>query len=168
VPASYDESTSGAQAPIDDIREITDVVQKLIDMMGEGNIRAMDLSFGALRLSLEANGTGSAASTVVPQHHSQQVQQNVPAVESPDAPSGHVITAPMIGTFYVAPAPNEPPFVQPGDQIAEGQTIGIIEAMKIMNEIAADRAGTIVGIIASDGETVEYGSPLIIVEPAVE
>ena len=78
----------------------------------------------------------------------------------------HVIRAPMIGTFYTAPAPNEPPFVQPGDVVEEGQTIGIIEAMKIMNEIAADRAGTVVELLAQNAQTVEYGSPLIRLAPS--
>jgi acetyl-CoA carboxylase biotin carboxyl carrier protein len=83
-----------------------------------------------------------------------------PARES-DAAGDHVVRAPMIGTFYVASAPNEPPFVQVGDVVEEGQTIGIIEAMKIMNEIAADRAGTVVEILAQNAQTVEYGSPLV-------
>lgn len=168
MPASHEAKSGTAQQAIDEIKEVTDVVQKLIDMMGEGNIRSMDLSFGALRLSLEANGTGHSVQAVPVQQHSQGMLQEAPAQSVPSQPSGHVISAPMIGTFYVAPAPNEPAFVMPGDQITEGQTIGIIEAMKIMNEIAADRAGTVLEVVAADGETVEYGSPLIVIEPAVE
>jgi acetyl-CoA carboxylase biotin carboxyl carrier protein len=83
----------------------------------------------------------------------------------PDDNRHHTITAPMIGTYYDTPAPGEPPFVSVGEHVDEGQTIGIIEAMKIMNEIAADRAGTVVALLATSGVTVEYGSPLVQLEP---
>ena len=165
MPAPHGPNSAGSQQAIDDIREITDVVQKLIGMMDEGNIHSMDLSFGALQLSLKANGTGEATPLAMAHQPANTTQHVMPAPAPPQATSGHVVSAPMIGTFYVAPAPNEPAFVQPGDQITEGQTIGIIEAMKIMNEIAADRAGIVVEIVAADGETVEYGSPLVIIEP---
>jgi acetyl-CoA carboxylase biotin carboxyl carrier protein len=84
------------------------------------------------------------------------------APEAPaEAESGHLISAPMIGTFYASPSPGAPPFVQRGDQVFAGQTIGIIEAMKIMNEISADRAGMVLDVLVENGEPVEYGSPLI-------
>ena len=72
-----------------------------------------------------------------------------------------MITAPMIGTFYSAPAPGDSPFVQVGDEIEVGQVIGIIEAMKIMNEIIADRSGIVVEVLAESAQAVEYGSPLV-------
>src|SRR3954470_12186184 len=72
-----------------------------------------------------------------------------------------LITAPMIGTFYAAATPGAPPFVTEGDEVYVGQTIGIIEAMKIMNEIAADRAGVVEAILVGNGQPVEYGSPLM-------
>ena len=72
-----------------------------------------------------------------------------------------LITAPMIGTFYAAATPGAQPFVVEGDEVYIGQTIGIIEAMKIMNEIAADRAGTVEAILVGNGQPVEYGSPLM-------
>ena len=75
--------------------------------------------------------------------------------------TGHVVTAPMIGTFYASPSPGEAPFVSVGDSVETGQVIGIIEAMKIMNEIAADRSGTISEVFAANAQPVEYGSPLI-------
>ncbi|MGH2615862.1 MAG: acetyl-CoA carboxylase biotin carboxyl carrier protein, partial [Thermomicrobiales bacterium] len=75
--------------------------------------------------------------------------------------AGHVITAPMIGTFYTAPTPGALPFVREGDEVVVGQTIGIIEAMKIMNEITADRTGTVAGLLVGNGQPVEYGSPLM-------
>ena len=79
--------------------------------------------------------------------------------------TGSVITAPMVGTFYHSTSPSEPPLIQVGDRIEAGQVIGIIEAMKIMNEIASDRNGLVVEIIAPSGTAVEYGSPLVRVAP---
>ncbi len=71
------------------------------------------------------------------------------------------ITAPMIGTFYSSPSPGEPPFVRLGDRIEAGQVVGIIEAMKIMNEIVADRPGIVADIMVENAQAVEYGSPLL-------
>jgi acetyl-CoA carboxylase biotin carboxyl carrier protein len=79
---------------------------------------------------------------------------------------GHLVTAPMVGTFYTSPMPNAAPFVTVGDDVVAGQTIGIIEAMKIMNEIAADRSGIIQEILIGNGQPVEYGSPLLRLGPA--
>ncbi|MBA3450795.1 MAG: acetyl-CoA carboxylase biotin carboxyl carrier protein [Chloroflexia bacterium] len=75
--------------------------------------------------------------------------------------SDNVITAPMIGTFYSAAAPGILPFVTEGDEVLVGQTIGIIEAMKIMNEITADKSGVVESILVGNGQPVEYGSPLL-------
>jgi acetyl-CoA carboxylase biotin carboxyl carrier protein len=77
------------------------------------------------------------------------------------AEADHLITAPMLGTFYSAPTPGADPFVAEGDLVQVGQTIGIIEAMKIMNEITADRAGLVETLLVGNGQAVEYGSPLL-------
>lgn len=152
---------------IQDIREITSIVDGLISMMSAGNIGSLKLEFGSLRLSLRSkDDTPSSAAPQPVRAETPSVRDTPPEQTQPDQ-SEHIVSAPMIGTFYAAPAPNEPPYVLPGDEVEEGQTIGIIEAMKIMNEIAADRAGTIVEILATDGQTVEYGSPLLRIEPAV-
>ena len=87
--------------------------------------------------------------------------ETVLSVAPLDEPVGHTVTAPMIGTFYSAPAPGEAPFVQIGDEVEVGQAIGIIEAMKIMNEIISDRAGVVSEILVDNAQSVEYGSPLI-------
>lgn len=149
---------------LDQIRDLTGVVEKLVSVMTAGNIGALKLEYGSLRLSLQAKDRVAKSS---PSTGDGAVSQSVaPFVEMAEPPStSHVVAAPMIGTFYVAPAPNEAPFVTPGDTIVEGQTIGIIEAMKIMNEIASDREGIVVEVIAGDGQTVEYGSPLVRIEP---
>ena len=82
-------------------------------------------------------------------------------IDEPVEMDGHVVTSPMIGTFYSASAPGEPAYVQVGDEVETGQVVGIIEAMKIMNEITADQSGVVVEILANNAEAVEYGSPLI-------
>jgi acetyl-CoA carboxylase biotin carboxyl carrier protein len=81
-----------------------------------------------------------------------------------ESAEGHVITAPMIGTFYASSSPGAAPFVREGDAVEVGQTIGIIEAMKIMNEIEAEVAGRVKRILARDGQGVEYGQPLLVIE----
>jgi acetyl-CoA carboxylase biotin carboxyl carrier protein len=78
--------------------------------------------------------------------------------------SEHVITAPMVGTFYASPSPGAKPFVEIGDEITVGQVLCIIEAMKMMNQIEADRAGRIASVMARNGDPVEFGQPLFVVE----
>ncbi|MCS6882287.1 MAG: acetyl-CoA carboxylase biotin carboxyl carrier protein [Oscillochloridaceae bacterium] len=97
----------------------------------------------------------------------QPVFQSAPAPEGPpvETPAGHTVLAPMVGTFYAAPSPKDAPFVQEGDEVRIGDTIGIIEAMKMMNEIEADAAGRIARILVKNGQPVEYGQPLMVIEP---
>jgi acetyl-CoA carboxylase biotin carboxyl carrier protein len=86
--------------------------------------------------------------------------------ESAEAlPTGEAITAPMVGTFYGAPSPKDPPYVQEGDTIQPGDRVGIVEAMKMMNEIESEVGGRIAKILVKNGQPVEYGQPLMIVEP---
>jgi acetyl-CoA carboxylase biotin carboxyl carrier protein len=85
-----------------------------------------------------------------------------PAAEA--APAGHTVKSPMVGTFYRASSPGAKAFAEVGQQVKEGDTICIIEAMKILNEIEADKAGTITKILAENGQAVEYGAPLFIIE----
>ena len=151
-------------AAASDFGQLAALVHAFIGMMHAGGIARMDVEHGGLRLSLRAHdASGGATGPVqVVTRPDGGVQVSVDGAGSqPEGPDQHVIRAPMIGTFYVASAPNDPPFVQPGDVVEEGQTIGIIEAMKIMNEIAADRSGTVVEVLAQNAQTVEYGSPLI-------
>jgi acetyl-CoA carboxylase biotin carboxyl carrier protein len=81
---------------------------------------------------------------------------------------GHRECAPLVGTFYAAPAPGAPPFVQPGDRVEKGQQLGIIEAMKLMNPLEATRRGRVVEVLVGDGEPVEYGEPLVLIDPDPE
>ena len=83
---------------------------------------------------------------------------------APAADTGKSIKSPIVGTFYSAPSPTKPPFVKVGDKVSEGDTVCIVESMKVMNEIQADISGTVKSIAVKDGEAVEFGQPLIIIE----
>src|SRR5690606_37384271 len=85
------------------------------------------------------------------------------APAEPAAPVGHVVKSPMVGTFYRAPNPSSPPFVEVGAKVAEGDALCIIEAMKLLNEIEADKAGVIKEILVENGEPVEFGQPLFVI-----
>ena len=88
----------------------------------------------------------------------------VPPTGPAEHPGRRVVRAPLVGTFYRAPQPGAPPFVTPGDAVEEGETLGIVEAMKLMNHVTADRAGRVVEVLAGDGEPVEYDQPLMVLE----
>lgn len=136
--------------------EIGSLVDSLIGMMRGGNISELDVAFGSVSIRLRGQARNAPPAAVTPV-----------AVTDGAAAGGvigadeHIVTAPMIGTFYVAPTPGAAPFIETGDSVVIGQTIGIIEAMKIMNEITADRAGRVREILAGDAQPVEYGSPLV-------
>jgi len=90
-----------------------------------------------------------------------------PAAEpssEPVAPSGHEVTSPMVGTFYRAPSPGAKPFVEVGQQVSVGDTLCIIEAMKMLNHIEADKSGKIVAVLVENGQPIEYGQPLFVIE----
>lgn len=131
-------------------------VRELIGLMSKGGISELDLSTGDVSIRLRGGaGVIHAPAT------GGQIVVSQPAVAPQPEPEGHLITAPMIGTYYAAPAPGEAPFVQVGDAVEVGQVIGIIEAMKIMNEIIADRSGIVTDILVENAQAVEYGSPLV-------
>ncbi len=95
-----------------------------------------------------------------PAHASQEVRAPAPEAAAPKAPGVDVITAPLVGTFYRAAAPDAPPFVEVGDKVKKGKTICILEAMKLMNEFQAEFDLEIVNILVENGRMVEYGTPL--------
>lgn len=135
--------------------EIISAVRELISLMGKGGITELDLSTGDVSIRLRGATTNAPALT-----HQRLVPDGEDGNDASE-PAGHEITAPMIGTFYAAPGPGEAPFVQIGDEIEVGQVIGIVEAMKIMNEIIADRPGVVIDILVQNAQAVEYGSPLL-------
>jgi acetyl-CoA carboxylase biotin carboxyl carrier protein len=152
-----------------DIRKI----KKLIELLEESGIAEIEIKEGeeAVRISrLPAGGVAAhplPQVSVPPAPGAVAAPAALPAAESAapkPKPNEHVITAPMVGTFYASPSPGAKPFVEIGDEIKVGQVLCIIEAMKMMNQIEADRAGRIASIMARNGDPVEFGQPLFVVE----
>ena len=148
-----------------------ETLQKLIDMVGEDQIREIEIERGVLGLRKIRVAAGISAAPVQPVAQTQAVLQpadadEASATEDPDETEGlHSISSPMVGMFYRAPNPDSPPFVEEGDVVSVGQTICIIEAMKIMNEIEADAKGRVVRVLVENGNPVEYNTPLFLIEP---
>ncbi|MGC8521415.1 MAG: acetyl-CoA carboxylase biotin carboxyl carrier protein [Steroidobacteraceae bacterium] len=148
-----------------DIRKI----KKLIELLEESGIAEIEIKEGEEAVRISRMPTGNAVVHAMP-----QIAAAVPAEAAPAAaaaveaakprPNEHVVTAPMVGTFYAAPTPGAKPFVDIGDEIKVGQVLCIIEAMKMMNQIEADRAGRVTSIMARNGDPVEYGQPLFVIE----
>jgi acetyl-CoA carboxylase biotin carboxyl carrier protein len=156
----HDEQQGQTYAPTN---EVIESVRELISMMSRGGISELDLTTGDVSIRLR----GQSATVSSPA--SGGFVMTAPAAQVTaiaEEPQGHVITSPMIGTFYSAPSPGEAPFVKIGDEVEVGQVIGIIEAMKIMNEITADESGVIMEALVQNAQPVEYGSPLFRVIPA--
>lgn len=143
------------------LSDVTTAVRSLVELMQANGLSKIDVTVGDVSIRLRAGGSRQEIVSVAP---APEVQIAPPAVLAP-APVGYVVTAPMIGTFYASSGPGEAPFVRVGDRIEAGQTIGIIEAMKIMNEIPADRGGIVIEIMVANTQAVEYGSPLLRITP---
>jgi len=136
--------------------EIEKLVRALATMMHDGTVSEMNVAFGAVSIHLTGGGGGRSQP-----HPDTAASSAAHDIEVAARAAEHIVTAPMIGTFYASPSPGELAFVEVGDRVEAGQVIGIIEAMKIMNEITADRDGTVAALLVDNGQAVEYGSPLI-------
>ncbi|MDO8280309.1 MAG: acetyl-CoA carboxylase biotin carboxyl carrier protein [Sulfurimicrobium sp.] len=145
-------------------------LKTLIDLVSESNVSELEITEAEGRVRIVKGGGG------VVQHYAaapMPVIEQVAAAAAPLAPlapvaapvpTGHVVKSPMVGTFYRAASPGAKSFVEVGSQVKEGETVCIVEAMKILNEIEADKSGTIVQILCENGQAVEYGQPLFIIE----
>ncbi len=156
IPATDTHDSSDSASPYD---ALTDAVRELVKVMRDGGIGQLEVRQGDLRIALK-----SASFVESERPRGEFVQVGQPSQAEPDVPedtSGHIVTSPMIGTYYAASGPNERPFVQVGDHVESGQTVAIIEAMKIMNEIVSERSGTVAEIFVHNGEAVEYGHRLM-------
>ncbi|MBI2802379.1 MAG: acetyl-CoA carboxylase biotin carboxyl carrier protein [Gammaproteobacteria bacterium] len=133
-------------------------VKKLIELLEESGIAEIEIKEGeeSVRISRLPGATVQMMTPAAP------VTAVVATPPTPAKPDGHVVTAPMVGTFYSSPAPDSPAFVKVGDKVKVGDSLCIIEAMKIMNPIEADRAGTVLSILAENGQPVEFEQPLFI------
>ncbi|WP_397535220.1 acetyl-CoA carboxylase biotin carboxyl carrier protein [Roseateles sp.] len=149
-------------------------LKTLIDLVSESNISELEITEadGKVRIvKSEAAPAGVmmqavpvASAPVATVAAAAPVAAALPVAAAPAAETGHVVKSPMVGTFYRASSPNAKSFVELGQQVKEGEAICIIEAMKIMNEIDADKSGTITKILCENGQPVEFGQPLFVIE----
>jgi acetyl-CoA carboxylase biotin carboxyl carrier protein len=148
-------------------------LKKLIDLVQESGIAELEITEGEEKVKIVKGGivAVSQAPLAAPPPAAPAPEPRTPApaaaAPAPAEPAagqeGHVLKAPMVGTFYRSSSPDAKPFVEVGQPIKEGQTICIIEAMKLMNEIEADASGVVKAILVENGQPVEYGQPLFII-----
>ncbi|MCR6478033.1 acetyl-CoA carboxylase biotin carboxyl carrier protein [Variovorax sp. ZS18.2.2] len=147
-------------------------LKTLIDLVSESNISELEITETEGKVRIVKGGGAAPVQYVqtlaappaapVAGAPAAPAAASAPAVEA--APAGHAVKSPMVGTFYRSSSPGAPAFVEIGSKVNEGDTICIIEAMKILNEIEADKSGTITQILGENGQAVEYGQPLFIIE----
>jgi acetyl-CoA carboxylase biotin carboxyl carrier protein len=143
-------------------------LKKLIDLVQESGIGELEITEGEerVRISRSPPNTPMVMATHAPLGMVPQAApaEAAPAPPPPAEPTGHTLKSPMVGTFYRSPSPGAPSFVEVGQAVAKGQTLCIIEAMKLLNEIESDAAGTVKAILVENGQPVEYGQPLFVIE----
>ena len=142
-------------------------VKKLMELLEESGMSEIEIKEGEESVKISRYGNSPAPShSFVQQQAPTSLPQVIAAPVIADEPSsvGQSLTSPMVGTYYSAPSPTAKPFITIGQHVKQGDTIGIVEAMKIMNQIEAEQSGTVLQILVKDGEAVEFGQPLIIVE----
>ncbi len=137
-------------------------IRELVRIVSEADIAELEIETGTLRVAIRKGRQNAASPPPAP---AAQAQAPAEAHPEPTPPRWIPVTAPMVGTFYRAPAPDAPPFVNEGDRVSAGQTVCIIEAMKMFNEIPAEVTGRVVRILVENGVPVEYGQPLMLIEP---
>jgi acetyl-CoA carboxylase biotin carboxyl carrier protein len=146
-------------------------VKKLIELLEESGLSELEITEGeeSVRISRHIGGTVQYAAAPPPLPMAPipaggaGAAAAAPVAARPDEPAGHKVLSPMVGTYYEAPNPGSPPFVKPGDTVTQGQTLCIIEAMKMMNQIESDVAGKVVASLVKNGEPVEFGQTLFII-----
>jgi len=137
-------------------------LKKLIELVEESGIAELEITEGEERVRISRGGV-VAQTGAVPAAAPPAAAPVAPSAPVPEVPEGHVVKSPMVGTFYRAPSPGAKAFVDVGQTVAEGDHLGIIEAMKLLNEIDADKAGVIKAILVENGQPVEFGQPLFII-----
>ncbi|HAS5672020.1 TPA: acetyl-CoA carboxylase biotin carboxyl carrier protein [Vibrio cholerae] len=152
-----------------DIRKI----KKLIELVEESGIAELEISEGEESVRISRYGQPAPAPQVhyaaapAPVAASAPVAQAAAVAEAPAAakvPAGHKVLSPMVGTFYRSPSPDAKAFIEVGQSVSVGDTLCIVEAMKMMNQIEADKSGVVTAILVEDGQTVEFDQPLVVIE----
>ena len=141
-------------------------LKKLIDLVQESGISELEVTEGEEKVKIvKSVPTGSVhlAPTPIPTPAAPAAAPPAAAPASPEI-EGHVVKSPMVGTFYRSSSPGAKPFVEVGDTVKSGDTICIIEAMKLLNEIECDKDGIVKAILVENGQPVEYGEPLVVIE----
>lgn len=149
-------------------------LKKLIDLVEESGIAELEITEGEekVRISKSASSAQSQVVTTGTSASQPAAQAAIPVAAAPAAtpapaekfPEGHMVKSPMVGTFYRSSAPGANPFVEVGQTVKEGDTLCIIEAMKLLNEIESDKSGVIKAVLVENGQPVEYGEPLFVIE----
>ncbi|WP_136413156.1 acetyl-CoA carboxylase biotin carboxyl carrier protein [Herbaspirillum sp. ST 5-3] len=149
-------------------------LKTLIDLVAESDIAELEVTEGESKVRIVKSSGAPQSQVVMMQPHSMPQTVSAPSASVPQAasapvaaapavPEGHIVKSPMVGTFYRASAPGNPPFVEIGSTVKEGDTLCIIEAMKLLNEIDADASGVIKQILVENGQPVEFGQPLFVI-----
>ncbi|WP_426286568.1 acetyl-CoA carboxylase biotin carboxyl carrier protein [Luteibacter sp. E-22] len=145
-------------------------IKKLIDLLEESNLAELEIKEGeeVVRLSRVPKGTAAPQMMAAPAPVAAPIAAAPAAAPAappaePGLPPGHVVKAPMVGTFYAASTPGAPAFASVGQQVKAGETLGIIEAMKMFNQIEADVSGTVVAILVENGQPVEFDEPMFVI-----
>ncbi|MFA0479281.1 acetyl-CoA carboxylase biotin carboxyl carrier protein [Vibrio splendidus] len=148
-----------------DIRKI----KKLIELVEESGISELEISEGEESVRISRNSPVSAApiqyaAAPAPVAAAPAAAPVAAETAAPAVPAGHQVLSPMVGTFYGAPSPDAKPFVKVGQSVTAGETLCIVEAMKMMNQIEADKSGVVTAILVEDGQPVEFDQALVIIE----
>ena len=136
------------------------LIRKLAKLLKETGLTEIEFETDGARIRVNAGGSGP---TVVAAPVAAAAAPPAAGAQGGDAPAAGAVSSPMVGTAYLSPEPNAAAFVKVGDRVAKGQTILIIEAMKVMNPIPAPHAGTVTQILVQDGQPVEFGEPLMVI-----
>jgi acetyl-CoA carboxylase biotin carboxyl carrier protein len=147
-------------------------LKTLIDLVSDSNVSELEITEAEGKVRIVKSGPAPVAvvtpavvsAPVAPVAAAPVAAAAAPEAETAAESSGHVVKSPMVGTFYRASSPGTKSFVEVGSQVKEGETLCIIEAMKILNEIESDKSGTVKKILMENGQAVEYGAPLFIIE----
>ncbi|WP_144755484.1 acetyl-CoA carboxylase biotin carboxyl carrier protein [Bartonella saheliensis] len=145
----------------------TKIIRDLAEILNDTNLTNIELEQGGLRICVSRQNISASPEQTIYAPLSPTISvAPTPSITAPikEDKSKDAVTSPMVGTAYLAPSPGAQPFVEVGQNVSEGQTLLIIEAMKTMNQIPSPRSGTVTSILVEDGQPVEFGEPLIIVE----